>query len=87
MLIGTACCEVSDILSYILPAAACKISLLTIYLKCDDDLILNYIDLVAKTCFAGYPHMFGMCPPVCLETPYVWMPPYVWTTSYVWMPP
>ena len=39
-----------------------------------------------KTCFAGYPHMFG-CPL------YVWMPPYVWIAHmfgcplYVWTPP
>ena len=38
MLIGTACCNVSDILSYVLPGAGAKSCF---YLKSDDDLILN----------------------------------------------
>ena len=38
MLIEAACCNVSNILSYIVPAAAAKSCF---YLKSDDDLILN----------------------------------------------
>ena len=38
MLIGTVCCNVSDIFSYIFPTAAAKSHF---YLKSDDDLILN----------------------------------------------
>ena len=63
----------------------------------------KYIDLVVKTHFVGYPHvwmppcMFGY--PICLDTPYVWiphvgMPPICLDTPtcldtllYAWMPP